>query len=217
MNLEQARTNMIKQQVRAWNVLDEKVLQLLAQVPRELFVAEEYRQVAFADVSLPLGHGQVMWTPKEEGRMLQAVAIQASDMVLEVGTGSGYVTALLAQQAKHVHSIDIFPEFITQAQFKLERINVNNVTLQCADATKPWVNAARYDVIVVTGSVPVLPVEFQQLLAISGRLYVIVGNGPVMQAQLVTRQKVHDWSVEVLFETVVPPLYHVTQPALFEF
>lgn len=217
MNIEQARHNMITQQVRAWGVLSDEILHLLQEVPRELFVPEEFQQVAFADIALPLGHGQTMWAPKEEARILQALAIQPTDTVLEIGTGSGYLTALLAKQAKHVYSIDIFPEFITQAQFKLARLGMQNVTLHCSNAAHGWVEAAPYDVIVITGSMNLLPIELQQQLAIKGRLCAILGSAPAMMAQLWVRQTENDWHRETLFETVVPPLYHSLQPMAFNF
>lgn len=217
MNLEQARRNMITQQARAWGVLDEDILQLLKTVPREAFVPEEFKQVAFADTALPLGHGQFMWTPKEEARVLQALAIQPTDKVLEIGTGSGYFTALLAKQATHVYSVDIFPEFITQAQFKLNRLGIENVTLHCGDAAQGWAEAEPYDVIVITGSVPIVPPQLQQQLAINGRLFAIVGTAPAMTAQVIIRQEQQQWQIEPLFETVVPPLYHALQPAAFNF
>jgi len=189
----------------------------LNEVPREVFVPEVYQSVAFADVPLPLGHSQVMWTPKEEARLLQALAIKPMDKVLEIGTGSGYVTALLARLAQQVHSIDIFPEFITQAQFKLARLNITNVSLHCADAIHGWPEAAPYDVIVITGSVPILPAEILPQLAVHGRLFAVLGTAPVMVAQLLTRQTEHSWQTESLFETIVPPLYHAQQPSLFNF
>lgn len=217
MNLESARHNMIMQQARAWGVLNDEILNLLQQVPREQFVPEEFKQVAFADTALPLGHGQVMWTPKEEARVLQALAVQPTDNVLEIGTGSAYLTALLAKQAKHVHSVDIFPEFITQAQFKLKRRGLENVSLYCGDAANGWPEAAPYDVIVVTGSLSLLPGELQQQLAVGGRLFAIVGQPPAMSAQCYTRLAEHEWKSETLFETAVLPLYHAPQAAAFNF
>lgn len=217
MDLEQARRNMITQQARAWGVLNNDILQLLNDVPREVFVPEAYKTVAFADAPLPLGHGQTMWTPKEEARLLQALAIKPTDTVLEIGTGSAYVTALLASSAQQVHSVDIFPEFITQAQFKLARLNIHNVSLYCGNAAQGWPEAAPYDVIVMTGSAPILPAEILQQLAVHGRLFAIIGTAPIMMAQLLIRQAEHSWQTESLFETMVPPLYHAQQPPTFNF
>jgi protein-L-isoaspartate(D-aspartate) O-methyltransferase len=205
-NFEQARFNMIEQQIRPWDVLDQRTLDLIASVPREQFVPEDYRKLAFADINIPLAQGQVMMSPKVEARLLQVLRLNPNDSVLEIGTGSGYLTALLAKSAKHVDSVDIFPEFIQTAAVKLKALNINNVTLQVGDAINGWNTDVDYDVIVLTGSVPVLKPHFQDQLIEGGCLFAIIGEEPIMQAQLMTRINQTKTNRELLFETVLPPL-----------
>lgn len=217
LNFEQARFNMIEQQVRPWEVLDQRILDLLLQVPREEFVPATYRNLAFADISVPLAHDQVMMAPKVEGRLLQSLMLTPTDQVLEIGTGSGFMTALLAKSASHVESVDIFSDFVETAAVKLQALNVANVTLAVGDAANGWKTDSRYDVIVLTGSVPLLKAHFQEQLNIWGRLFVIVGEDPAMQAQLITRLSEHEWHVDVLFETSIPSLIGASQPERFVF
>lgn len=206
MNLEQARHNMIVQQIRPWDVLNDQVLETVAQTPREEFVPAEYRSLAFIDTTIPLGHGEVMMEPKLEARMLQALEIGAGDTVLEIGTGSGYVTALLAKLGRHIFSVDINAEFTESAGKKLIAHGIDNVTLDTGDAANGWGQRGSFDVIAVTGSLPVLTEDFQRELNIGGRLFVIVGTAPIMEAHLITRIGENDWRSESLFETVVPAL-----------
>lgn len=217
MNFEQARFNMIEQQIRTWDVFDQKVLDLIARIHREDFIPEEYRQLALADVQLPLLHGQTTMPPKMEARLLQALDVRKEDKVLEIGTGCGYLTALLAASAGHVTSVDIYPEFTQQAKDKLARYQLQNVTLETGDAVHGWSKNSPYDVIVVTGSVPVLEPGFQEQLNVGGRLFVIVGVSPVMEAMLITRIGNLEWSRETLFETDLPPLVGAQGPATFTF
>lgn len=217
MNFEQARTQMIKQQIRAWDVLDQNILDLIAQTPREEFVPPEYRYLAFADTNIPIGNGQVMLTPKEEARILQALKIRPHETVLEIGTGSGYFTALLAKQAKNVVSIDIFPEFIEQATQKLKSHNLHNIEFHQRDAAQGYNNGTTFDVIVISGSLINLPIAFSNALSTKGRLFAIVGQAPAMEALLLTRKNKEQWHFEMLFETVVPPLIHAKQPNQFIF
>ncbi len=217
MNIEQARENMIKQQLRTWEVLDDQLLELLQQVPREEFVPPAWRNLAFVDMNIPLGEGQVMMTPKVEARMLQALAIKPGEEVLEVGTGSGYVTALLAKQAKQVYSVEISPRLLAQAGEKMRAHNIKNAELEEGDAAQGWDARPEYEVIAITGSLPVLPRVFLESMTIGGRLFVIIGDTPVMEATLVTRAGNNDWSREVLFETELPPLKNVQQPERFVF
>ncbi|MFZ5592937.1 MAG: protein-L-isoaspartate O-methyltransferase family protein [Pseudomonadota bacterium] len=213
MNVEQARFNMVEQQIRTWEVLDPRILDLIGNMPREEFVPAQYRDLAFADIMIPLGHGQVMMEPKVEARLLQALAIEPSDTVLEVGTGSGYFTALLARLGKHVHSVDIFPDFTGSAQRTLAGHGINNVTLETGDAAKGWNKHAPYDVIAITGSLPVLPEIFLHNLKPGGRLVAVVGEAPVMEAILVTRAgEGAQWARESLFETNIPPLLNTARP-----
>ncbi len=217
MNIEQARENMIKQQLRTWEVLDDQLLELLQQVPREEFVPPAWRNLAFADMNIPLDEGQVMMTPKVEARMLQALAIRPDENVLEVGTGSGYVTALLAKQAKQVYSVEISPRLLAQAGEKMRTHKIKNAELEEGDAARGWSARPMYEVIAITGSLPILPRAFLESMAIGGRLFAIIGDTPVMEATLVTRIGKHDWSRELLFETDLPPLKNVQQPERFVF
>jgi protein-L-isoaspartate(D-aspartate) O-methyltransferase len=214
--IEQARFNMIEQQVRTWDVLDQQVLDTMNGVPREAFVPERYASLAFADTNIPLGHEQVMMAPSLEGRLLQALAIEPQHSILEVGTGSGYLTACLARLGRHVTSMDIMPDFIEAAGERLAGQGIANVTLQAGDALKDS-GAARYDLIAVTGSLPVLRQQFHHNLEIGGRLFVISGELPIMEAGLITRVDEAHWSRESLFETCIPPLINAESPDAFEF
>jgi protein-L-isoaspartate(D-aspartate) O-methyltransferase len=213
--IEQARFNMIEQQVRPWDVLDPQVLQTMQQVPREAFVPENYQALAFADTNIPIGHEQVMMNPNVEGRLLQALAIQPDDSVLEIGTGSGYLTACLARLGRHVTSIDIFPDLVETAAAKLAAHDIGNITLNSGDAFKALDPGLRYDVIAVTGSLPVLAQEFHHNLENGGRLFIITGQLPIMEARLITRINENNWSSESLFETCLPPLLNAATPADF--
>jgi protein-L-isoaspartate(D-aspartate) O-methyltransferase len=211
MNLEQARTNMVEQQIRTWEVLDQDVLDLLYVVPREQFVPEKHRALAFSDMEIPIGEGQKMWQPKMEARVLQELGVRKTDRVLEVGTGSGYMTALLSHRAAHVHSVEINPALAAFGSANLERHGVDNVTLEVGDAARGWPAHAPYDVIVLTGSTPVLPRAFLEQLAPGGRLFAVVGEPPAMRARLVSSATVD------LFETVLAPLVNAEQAARFRF
>jgi protein-L-isoaspartate(D-aspartate) O-methyltransferase len=215
IDIEQARFNMIEQQVRPWDVLDQRVLDVMSTTPREDFVPEKYRSLAFADTNIPLGHDQVMMAPKTEGRTLQVLDVQATDSVLEIGTGSGYLTACLSRLGNHVTSVEIFPEFREAAVAKLAAHGYRNVTLKDADAANGIGSDTRYDVIAVTGSLPLVHRQFHDNLAIGGRLFVIAGIPPLMEALLITRIDERNWSRESLFETSLPPLLHATQPQQF--
>ena len=213
--IEQARFNMIEQQVRPWEVLDPRVLQTMQQVPREAFVPENYQSLAFADTNIPLGHGQVMMTPNVEGRLLQALAIQPDDSVLEVGTGSAYLTACLARLGRHVTSIEIFPDLVEAATAKMAAHDIDNANLNSGDALTDVDSGLRYDVIAVTGSLPVLAREFHHKLENGGRLFIITGQLPIMEARLITRVNENNWTSESLFETCIPPLINAATPAEF--
>ncbi len=217
MNLEQARYNMIEQQIRPWEVLDATVLDLLKQVPREAFVPEQYAGLAFADIEIPLGHGQSMLSPKLEARMVQSLALRKTDKVLEVGTGSGYMTALLATLAGEVVSVELVEPLAAAARARLHQHGISNVTVQVGDAAQGWAAGAPYDVIVLTGSVPVLADAFRAQLKPGGRLLAIVGEAPVMEATLVTRIDADAFRSETLFEICAPALVNAPLPARFSF
>jgi protein-L-isoaspartate(D-aspartate) O-methyltransferase len=217
MNLEQARTNMVEQQIRTWEVLDQEVLDLLYVVPREDFVPPQHRALAFSDLELPIGEGQRMWQPKLEARVLQELSPRKSDKVLEVGTGSGYLTALMAHRAAHVFSVEINPKLAMFGRGNLERHGVDNVTLEIGDAARGWPAHAPYDVIVLTGSTPVLPRAFLEQLAPGGRLFAVVGEAPAMRARVVTCGAPGAWRGTDLFETVIAPLANAEHPPRFRF
>jgi len=217
MDVERARFNMVEQQIRPWDVLDQRVLDLLFRVHREDFVPDAYRAMAFADMEIPLGAGEVMLQPKLEARMLQALAVNPTDRILEVGTGSGYMTALLATSGRHVYSVDIRPEFTRSAAAKLAAHGITNATLETGDAARGWDKHAPYDVIVLTGSLPVLVETFPGALRPGGRLLAVVGEPPVMEAKLVTCVSHGVWNTVGLFETSIAPLKNALQPQRFVF
>jgi len=217
MNFEQARSNMVEQQIRTWEVLDQAVLDLLYAVPREDFVPPPYRTLAFADMEIPIGEGEKMMAPKLEARIVQALAPHKNERVLEVGTGSGYLTALLAHRAAHVHSVEIRPALAAFGRANLERHGADNVTLETGDAARGWPTRAPYDVIVLTGSTPVLPKALLEQLSPGGRLFAVVGEGPVMVARLVTCSAPGALRSVELFDTLLAPLANAEQPPRFIF
>lgn len=206
MNIEQARFNMIEQQIRPWEVLDQQVLDLLFAVKREDFVPAAYRNLAFADMEIPIGSGQVMLAPRVEARLLQELGIKKTDKVLEIGTGSGYMAALLAARAEHVVTVESRRELADFARQNLERAGITNVTLEVGDGANGWSQRAPYDAIVVSGALPVLPASLLKQLRVGGRLAAIVGSAPAMEAQLVTCSAEGVYNTVNLFETVVPAL-----------
>lgn len=217
MSIEAAKQNMISQQARAWGVLDQNVLDLLARVPRDYFVPAPYTALAFADTAIPLDHHQQMLSPKEEARIIQALHIQPNERILEIGTGSGYFTALLAQLGKHVDSVDIFADFTEAANSKLSTLNIHHVKLHTADAANGFMKQTHFDVIAITGSLPFLPEYFQHQLTLGGRLFAIIGDYPLMQATLITRVGQETWQTQTLFETLVKPLINAPQNEKFVF
>jgi len=216
MNTELARYNMIEQQIRPWDVMDDKVLDLLIQVPREAFVPDAYKGVAFADMPLPLINGQCMMPPKLEARILQALSPQAHETILEVGTGSGYFTALLARSCAHVYSVELYADISEQAQQNLENQNIHNFTLEVGDAAQGWSKHGRLDAIVITAALPVLPDQFRQDLKVGGRMIAFIGDSPNLEVQLIRRTGERDWTTENLFETDMPSLNNARQPERFE-
>ncbi len=215
-NVEQARFNMIEQQIRPWEVLDGRVLELLKHVRREQFVPAGMKDLAFADMEIPLGYGASMWQPKLEGRAVQELHLTRNDKVLEVGTGSGYLTALLSALAGHVTSVEIVPELSAMAKQNLVAHHRDNITLEVGDAARGW-GEGNYDAIVLTGSTPVLPEAFRNSLNIGGRLFAIVGEAPLMEAQLITRVAPDTFETVNILETCVAPLQNAAQPQRFVF
>jgi protein-L-isoaspartate(D-aspartate) O-methyltransferase len=214
MDFELARTQMLGQQLRAWEVLDDRVLRAFAETPREDFVPSDYRDLAFADVEIPLGHGQSMLAPKVEGRILQALQLEPIDEVLVVGTGSGYLTACAARLAKRVTSVDIFPDLVAAAQSKIAACGIRNVELIATDAFDLSYRA-RFDAVAVTGSVPHLDQHFIKMLRPQGRLCIVVGREPAMEARLITLQPDGTTTTDSLFETVLAPLINAERPEPF--
>ncbi len=216
MQMAQVREQMIEQQVRAWDVLDERVLETLRQVPRELFVPDAERFRAYADAEVPLAHGQHMLRPSVVGRLLQALAPQRHESVLEVGAGTGFVTACLRKMAGRVSALELYPDLAEQARNNLAALGVNGAQVLDADALR-FESATRFDVIAVTASLPIYDARFERLLAIGGRLFIVVGDAPVMDARLVQRTGEATFTTQSVFETVIDPLVNAVRPAPFTF
>ena len=215
-DFEQARFNMVEQQIRTWEVLDQRVLDLLFAIKREDFVPAAYRALAFADLELPLPNGARMWTPKMEARVIQELDLKPGDRVLEIGTGSGYLTALLASGAGDVTSVEIDAATAADARAKLARHGFSAVRVEAGDGARGF-GSETYDVIVLTGSTPLLPERFFEQLAPGGRLFAVVGEAPAMTARLVRAEGAEARIATDLFETVVAPLVNALAPARFEF
>ena len=218
--VERARFNMIEQQIRPWGVLDERVLTIMSEIPRDAFVPDAYRALAYADIEIPIGsEGAAMLAPKVVGRLLQALAVRRGDRILEIGTGTGYMTACLAHLGARVVSVEIDPELAAAARVRLQALGLKTVEVLDGDAMAGTMDGGPFDVIAVTGSVPCeepLPM-LRQRLAEGGRLFVIVGEDPVMEARLETRLAGPDFRRETLFETSIPALRNVPEPERFEF
>jgi protein-L-isoaspartate(D-aspartate) O-methyltransferase len=216
MDIEQARFNMVEQQIRPWEVLDQSVLDLLFVVRREDFVPAAYRLLAFADLEIPLGDGEKMWAPKMEARVLQELKLRRGETVLEIGTGSGYLTALLASLGTRVTSVEINPRLAAEAKTRLGRAGIGAAELAIGDGARGW-GSATYDAIVLTGSTPLLPDPFLNQLNPGGRVFAVVGEPPVMAAELLRALAPGAVAKRTLFETVLDPLRHAATPARFEF
>ncbi len=217
MNFEQARFNMVEQQVRTWEVLDERVLELLETIHREDFVPVRYRKMAFTDMAIPLDHGQNMMKPVVEGRLLQALELKPDETVLEIGTGSGFITACLAQLAKRVVTVDIHEQFTTKAEAKLKEKEIHNVEFESGDVMTGWQPEQAHDVLVVTGSVQDIPDHFRGWVNPNGRMFVVCGEAPAMEAKLLTKLNATEWREESLFETDLARLINAEKAPEFEF
>jgi protein-L-isoaspartate(D-aspartate) O-methyltransferase len=217
MNIENARFNMIEQQIRTWDVLDQSVLDLLGRVKREEFVPPEYQSLAFVDTEIPLAHGQNMLPPKLEARILQELGVLPDDEVLEIGTGSGYMAALLAFKARHVTSVELIADLKAFAETNLARADIRNVTLVQGDGAAGFPLAGEVDVLVVSGSLPILPPGLGEQLKVGGRMAVFLGDAPAMTARIMRRTGRDAWETEILFETSVKPLLNALQPSRFSF
>ncbi|HEY1043578.1 MAG TPA: protein-L-isoaspartate O-methyltransferase [Telluria sp.] len=217
MNIEQARFNMIEQQIRPWNVLDPEVLALLTVVKREQFVPEAVRSLAFADTEIPLGEGEAMFTPKMEARILQELQVKKHEKVLEVGAGSGYMAALLAHQAQHVTTVEILPHLKELAQSNLAAAGITNVTVELGNGAAGWTSGAPFDVIVISGALEALPEAFLKQVKVGGRIAAIVGHAPVQAVNIITRVSDAAYDTATIFETNVKPLRAAPAPSRFTF
>ncbi len=215
MDTEQARLNMVQQQIRPWDVLDADVLEVFVQTPRELFVPGQYRNLAFSDLEIPLPHEQCMMSPKLEARMLQALGIKSGDRILEIGTGSGFVTACLARLGGYVDTIECFEDLSAQAQSTMAKLEIENVEFSQGDALSECTDKT-YDVIAVTASIPVYQNLFEERLAAGGRMFVVTGRAPAMQAQLLTRLDAQGLQCTTLFETSLRPLIGLEKSKAFQ-
>lgn len=217
MNLELARSNMIDQQIRPWKPLDGELIELLGAIRRENFVPAAYRGLALADTEIPLGNGVSMWSPKLEARALQALKLGRHGRILEVGTGAGYTAALLAAHAEKVWTVELVPQLADAARANLARAGITNVTVEGGDGAQGWAAHGPYDAILLGGSVPQVPPALLQQLEVGGRLFAVVGEGPAMEAQLITRVAADSFTTARLFETCLPPLAHVKAGQKFVF
>lgn len=216
MNTDFARKQMIRQQVRAWDVFDPNVLAVFSEIPRERFVPGGYEALAFADAEIPLGHGEMMMTPTIAGRVLQTLSLAGGENVLEIGTGSGFLTACLAKLSAHVTSIDLYDDFLESAAVNIANCGIENVTLAQMNGMQALPEQT-FDAIAVTGSVQSFDPRFVEALNLGGRLFVVVGDGPAMAAKLVIRTDENDWHSETQFETLLAPLVNGALPPQFSF
>jgi protein-L-isoaspartate(D-aspartate) O-methyltransferase len=217
MDIQIARTNMIKQQIRTSGIVDDNLLATLASVPREAFVPAPYYNMAYADMNIPLTHEQCMLSPTLEAKILQAVAIQPHERVLEIGTGTGYFTTLLAKLATHVVSVDYFEDFIEIANENISQFQINNVSLHVGNGSQGWEPHKNFDVIIITGALPFLPQAFEQQLTQGGRIFAVLGENPIMHAYLMQRINTQQLQMERLFETTLPPLLDAPKREAFVF
>jgi protein-L-isoaspartate(D-aspartate) O-methyltransferase len=221
MDYNQARFNMVEQQVRPWDVLDPRVLNVIGNIPRELFTPADCKQLAYADTRIPIGNfeGRVshMLNPVVEGRLLQSLAITEDDTILQIGTGTGYLTACMATLGRHVDSVDINSELTAIAEKNLAHLEISNITLSTGDASTGWDQKQYYDCIAIIGALPTIPEFYKKALKEGGRMFVITGDAPVMKANLVTRISKTEWTVEELFETCTDTLIHAEKAPVFEF
>jgi protein-L-isoaspartate(D-aspartate) O-methyltransferase len=220
MNIEKARFNMIEQQIRPWDVLDQDVLDLLLVVKREAFVPAAYQSLAFVDTEIPLPGGETMFAPKMEARILQEMGIKKHEQVLEIGSGSGYMAALLAHRARHVTTVEIDPALKTLAAGNLAGYGIANVEVVHGNGAQGWpagAASAAYDAIVISGSLPVLPDTFLKQIKVGGRIFAIIGDSPVMSAQVITRVTDDAFSTVKIFETDIKPLREALAPSHFHF
>jgi len=216
MDFEKARFNMVEQQVRPWDVLNPRVLEVISEIPRENFAPDEYKNLAYVDTSIPLGSYENqpcnMAHPIIDGRILQELDIRDEDLILEIGTGSGYLTACLAKLGRHVDSVDINEDMTAMAEKNLQALGINNVNLSTGDASKTWEQKRNYDVIAITAAMKTIPTSYKKLLKIGGRMFIVTGDAPAMTAYRVTRTDENKWTTEELFETSIEPMIQPVKP-----
>jgi protein-L-isoaspartate(D-aspartate) O-methyltransferase len=216
MSTETARRQMVKQQIRTWDVFDPGVLEVMESVQRDRFVPEQFADIAYSEAEIPIGHRQIMCAPSLEGRMLQSLELGPNDKVLEIGTGTGYLTACLASLVKSLTSVDIYQDFIDAAESRLAEAGINNVSLHCMDALASLPDG-EFDAILVSGSMPQLEKRLVESLGAGGRMFVITGDSPAMSAQLITRDDTGEWQSTEMFETSIPPLVNAVSTPEFSF
>ncbi len=220
MDFEKARFNMVEQQVRPWDVLDPRVLAVISEIPREQFTPDEYKNLAYVDTRIPLGqyedHVCNMSKPIIEGRILQEMNISEDDLILEIGTGSGYLTACLAKLGRHVDSVDINEDLTAMAEKNLNTLGINNVNLSSGDASRNWEQKTNYDVIIISAAMKTIPSSYKKLLKPGGRMFIVVGEAPAMTAHRITRTDKNEWTDEILFETSIEPMIQPVEQK-FEF
>lgn len=216
MDFEKARFNMVEQQVRPWDVLNPRVLAVISEIPRENFTPDAYKNLAYVDTRIPLGtfddHACCMANPVIEGRILQELDVQDDDLILEIGTGSGYLTSCLAKLGRHVDTVDINEALTAMAEKNLQALNINNVNLSSGDASKTWSQKQYYDVIAISAALKTIPESYKKMLTVGGRLFVVTGDAPAMTAKLVTRTDKHSWTVKDLFETSIDTMIQPVKP-----
>jgi protein-L-isoaspartate(D-aspartate) O-methyltransferase len=217
LNNQIARHNMVTQQLRATGLYNERAIELFKHIPRENFVPPEYQEAAYADFQIPLGHGQIMFTPQDEGKVIESLKILRADTILEIGTGSGYLTAILASLGRQVETFEIFLDFAKRAEQQLHRLKIRNVSFNIADINHKWNDLGTYDVICVTTGLVALPEQFKKALAIGGRLFAIIGKSSAMQATLIRRLSEDRWQEDILFETVIPLMVNSPVNGQFNF
>jgi protein-L-isoaspartate(D-aspartate) O-methyltransferase len=217
MNYEQARFNMVEQQIRTWNVLDTPILQALSQLPRERFVPAAYQSLAYTDTEIPLGHGQAMLPPRVDARLAHDLGLTGHETVLEIGAGAGYLSALLAQRSQRVIALEVVPELAAQARQNLAQAGGGNVEVRVADGSRDVPAEGPFDAIVLGGSVAEVPQSLLNQLKVGGKLIAIVGQEPVMQATLYTRTSEQQWASKALWDTLAPALGGFAQPSAFKF
>jgi protein-L-isoaspartate(D-aspartate) O-methyltransferase len=217
MNIEQARFNMIEQQIKPWKIFDQRLLGAMATIPREKFVPEAHKKLAYADIAIPLGHNQSMLSPKEVARMIQALELKGHEKVLEIGCGSGYISAILSQLANKVYSVDIIADFVKEAKKRLKKLGYTNVSIEEADAADGWLNQAPYDAILITSALHEISDHLKKSLSATGKIVAITGSPNNYQVCTYSKNENNDWQKQALFPAIAKPMINAEQPNQFVF